>query len=81
MVEVEELPERREDLSHSCAVYNNTIVVAGGVDDDERVLASCVQYSPESDRWSRLQVRGRIIGTVRHNQLSFSVHQYRIDLY
>lgn len=46
---------RREDLSHSCAVYNNNIVVMGGVDDDEKPLASGSMYNPATDNWRPMQ--------------------------
>jgi len=45
----------REDLSHSCVVYNNNIVVMGGVGEDETVLADGVMYSPEMDTWRPMQ--------------------------
>ena len=52
---VAEMPSRREDLSHACVVYNNNIVVMGGVDDNETVLATGAMYSPDTDKWRPMQ--------------------------
>ena len=46
---------QREDLSHACVVYNNNIVVMGGVDDNETVLANGAMYSPDMDTWRPMQ--------------------------
>ena len=52
---VAEMPSRREDLSHACVVYNNNIVVMGGVDDNGTVLATGAMYSPDTDKWRPMQ--------------------------
>ena len=52
---VAEMPSRREDLSHACVVYNNNIVVMGGVDDNGTVLATGAMYSPDTDNWRPMQ--------------------------
>jgi len=52
---VAEMNSRREDLSHACVVYNNNIVVMGGVDDNETVLATGAMYSPDTDTWRPMQ--------------------------
>jgi len=54
---MEDMPSPREDLSHSCAVYNNSIIVMGGVDEEESPLASGLQFSPETNSWRPLQGR------------------------
>ena len=46
-----EMPHTREDLSHSCTVFNNTIVVAGGLGEGDQVLASCLAFSPHTESW------------------------------
>ena len=59
---VADMPSRREDLSHACAVYNNNIVVIGGVDDNEEVLATGAMYSPDTDTWRPMKgnlIRGK----------------------
>ena len=50
-----EMPYSREDLSHSCAVFSNTIVMAGGLGGGGQVLSSCLVFSPNSESWSPLQ--------------------------
>merc|ERR1719481_1057560 len=52
-VEVHDLVDRREDLSHATTVMTGRIVIAGGVDDKEQVLNSMDLYNPDQDKWSR----------------------------
>ena len=54
---VGEMPHSREDLSHSCAVYRDHVVVAGGVGEGDKVLASCLMFNPVHDSWCPLQAQ------------------------
>ena len=46
---VTDMNSRREDLGHACVVFNNNIVVMGGVDENETPLATRTMYSPDMD--------------------------------
>ena len=48
---VKEMNSRREDLSNACVVYNNKILVMGGMGKDGTVLADGVMYIPDMDMW------------------------------
>ena len=50
-----EMPYPREDLSHSCTVFKNTIVVAGGLGEGDQVLSSCLVFNPNTEGWAPLQ--------------------------
>eukprot|EP00092_Neocalanus_flemingeri_P017964 GFUD01019440.1.p1 GENE.GFUD01019440.1~~GFUD01019440.1.p1 ORF type:complete len:353 (+),score=129.81 GFUD01019440.1:92-1150(+) len=52
---VADMNSRREDLSHACVLYNNNIVVMGGVDDNDTVLATGAMYSPDTNKWRPMQ--------------------------
>ena len=52
---VTDMNSRREDLSHACVVFNNNIVVMGGVDENESPLATGTMYSPDMDTWRPMQ--------------------------
>jgi len=45
----------REDVSHSCVVFNGSIVVMGGVDEEEEALDNGVIYNPDMDTWRDME--------------------------
>jgi len=51
----EDLPHPREDLGHSCAVFDNHLVIAGGVGEGDKVLSNCMILNPNTQTWSSLQ--------------------------
>jgi len=53
---VTDMPASREDLSHSCAIFNDHIVIAGGLGEADQVLSSCLVYNGNSDNWSLFRV-------------------------
>ena len=59
---ISDMPHTREDLSHSCVVYRDQILVAGGVGEGDKVLSSCLVFNPSSDHWSQLQASGYTVG-------------------
>ena len=52
---VADMTNGREDLSHSCVVYHNSIVVMGGVGENEEPVATGTMYNPDNDTWRPMQ--------------------------
>jgi len=50
-----EMPQPREDLSHSCVLFNDHIVVAGGLGEGDQVLSNCQVFNPNNESWTPLQ--------------------------
>jgi len=48
---------RREDLSHSCTIYNGAILLMGGQGEGEQVMDSGEIYNAASDSWTPTPTR------------------------